>query len=82
LRDGVDQILFAAQVLMTQRMRNVFFHEDFPAAALCSEMEKFRVCAIHWDTEAQRQFLLAIGCVKRDKVRAIRIHYQRTDALD
>ena len=63
-------------------MRHIFFHENFPAPALGAQHEKFRIGAVHRDTEPQRQFLLAIRCVEGNKVSPIGIHYQGTDALD
>ncbi len=63
-------------------MRHIFFHENFPAAALCAQREKLRIGAVHGDAEPQRQLLLAIGGVERNKMRAIGIHYQRTNPFD
>jgi hypothetical protein len=62
-------------------MRDILLHENRPAAALCAQWEEFRVCAVHGNPKLQRQFLLAVGCVERNKVRAIRIHDQGTNAL-
>jgi hypothetical protein len=81
LRDGLDQVFFATQIFNSQRMGDIFFHENFPAPTLCAQREKFRVGTVHRYPELQRQFFLAIGCVERNKVRAIRIHDQGTDAL-
>ena len=67
---------------MAERMRNIFFRENFPAAALCAQREEFRIGPVHGNTEPQRQFLLAISCVERNKVGAVRVHDQRADALD
>ena len=67
---------------MAERMRHIFFHEDFPAPALRSQREKFWIGAVHRDAEPQRQFFLPARRVKGNKMCAIGIHYQRADALD
>src|SRR5437762_12339814 len=67
---------------MAKRMRDILFHEDFPAPALCSEREKFRIVAVHRNAEPQRQLFLPAGCVEGDKVGAIGIGNQRAYSFD
>src|SRR5438067_1809564 len=41
-------------------MRDIFFHENFPATALCAQREKLWVGAVHGNTKPQRQFFLEL----------------------
>src|SRR6266576_6641144 len=81
LLDRLDHLVFAGEILVAQRMRDILFLEDFPASALCSQGEKFWISPVHWNAEPQRQLFLPVSCVEGDKVGAIGIGDQRTYPL-
>ena len=57
------------------------FFEKLPASAFCAEREEFRIGSIHRNSEAHCEVTLHLCCVVRNKMRAIRIRNERSDAL-
>lgn len=68
-------------MLDAQGMRDTFFREDPPGAALGSQMKRSRIGTIHWNTEAYGKLALEFGRVVRNQMRAIGVDDQRSNLL-